>query len=254
MADHGNGQRVSLERIVEVAGGLFAERGYRATTLDDVAEALTVKKASLYYYIDSKNTLLQAIYDQILGRIAERVLPLATLNLPADERLRRMVAAHIEFVTQELNLLSVVFQEEWELPDDLKVKIRQTKRRYEDAFDKVVREGQAEGVLREGSSRLMVLALLGMTNWMHTWFDPARHNQREVVGEFVRLLEQGWLSSDAPARPAWPRANSVDEALANSFTLLQQVREDTDTLVRELSHAKERLEEGVMNAESRKQK
>lgn len=255
MADHGtNGQKVTLDRLVEVAGGLFAERGYRATTLDDVAEALKVKKASLYYYIDSKNTLLQAIYDQILGRIAEQVLPLAKLKLPADERLRRMIAAHIEFVTQELNLLSVVFQEEWELPDDLKVKIRQTKRRYEDAFEKVVREGQNEGVIREGSSRLMVLALLGMTNWMHTWFDPERHNQREVVGEFVHLLEQGWLSSDAPARPAWPRANSVDEALAKSFTLLQQVREDADALVDELTHARERLEEGVMNAESRKQK
>lgn len=243
-------RRVTLDRLVGVAGELFAERGYRATTLDDVADALEVKKASLYYYIDTKNSLLQAIYDQILGRIAEQVLPLADLDLPADERLRRMVESHIQFVTAERSLLSVVFREEWELPDELRKGLEHTKRRYEDAFEKVVREGQEQGVLRPGSSRLMVLALLGMTNWMHTWYDPDRHDRREIVGEFVQLLESGWLASDAPTRPAWPRADSVDAALAHSFALLTQVRETSDALAAELKFAKERLDAGVMKPEN----
>lgn len=238
---------MTLDRLVAVAGALFAERGYRATTLDDVALALNVKKASLYYYIKSKNDLLVAIYDQILGRIADQVVPIAELELPADERLRRMVDSHIEFVAHERSLLSVVFQEEWELPAEMQERIKQTKRRYEDAFETVVRAGQAEGVLRAGSTRLMVLALLGMTNWMHTWYDPARHDRREIVGEFVQLLEHGWLASDGPARPAWPRADSVGAALADSFALLKRVRETAEELDTELSFAAERLEEGVMN-------
>lgn len=241
---------MTLDRVVGVAGELFAERGYRATTLDDVADALGVKKASLYYYIDTKNSLLQAIYDQILRRIADQVLPLADLDLPADERLRRMVESHIEFVTAERSLLSVVFQEEWELPVEMREGIRHTKRHYEGAFEKVVREGQAQGVLRAGSARLMVLALLGMTNWMYTWYDPGRHDRREIVGEFVQLLESGWLASDAPPRPAWPRADSVGAALADSFALLTQVRETTDALATELSFAKDRLDAGVMKPES----
>ncbi|MGW1681585.1 TetR/AcrR family transcriptional regulator [Saccharopolyspora sp. NPDC002376] len=245
-----NAQRVTYQRLVAVAGELFAERGYRATTLDDVADALNVKKASLYYYIDSKNSLLRAIYDQILGRIADQVLPIAELDLPADERLRRMIQSHIEFVTQERSLLSVVFQEESELPDEMQESIKHTKRRYEDAFENVVLQGQKDGMLRPGSARLMVLALLGMTNWMYTWYAPGRHDRREIVGEFVQMLERGWLSSDAPTRPAWPRADSVESALADSFTLLNQVRESYEALEVELSFAKERLEEGVMNTEN----
>lgn len=244
-----NTQRVTYERLVAVAGALFAERGYRATTLDDVADTLNVKKASLYYYIKTKNDLLQAIYDQILGRIAEQVLPLGKLALPADERLRRMLEAHIEFVTQERGLLSVVFREEWELPPEMQSSIRQTKRRYEDEFEDVVADGQQEGVLRAGSSRLMVLAMLGMANWMYTWYSPERHDGREIVGEFVRLIESGWLSSDGPARPAWPRADTVQSAMSDSFGLLSQLRDRCDALETELKYAQERLEQGVMNAE-----
>lgn len=239
-------QRVTLDRLVAVAGELFAERGYRATTLDDVADALHVKKASLYYYIDSKNSLLVAIYDQILGRIAEQVLPIAEQDLPADERLRRMVASHIDFVSAEHGLLSVVFGEEWELPPKMRQTIRQLKHNYEEAFVTVVEEGQREGLLRAGSASLMVLGLLGMTNWMHTWFDPARHDQREIVGEFVQMLERGWLAGDTPAHPTWPRADSVESAMAGSFELLGELRERVESLEVELAHARDRLDQGVI--------
>ncbi|KQY63496.1 MULTISPECIES: TetR/AcrR family transcriptional regulator [unclassified Nocardioides] len=239
-------QRVTMERLVAVAGELFAERGYRATTLDDLADALNVKKASLYYYIDTKNTLLRAIYDQILGRIAEKVVPISELDLPPDERLRRMVSSHIEFVTLERSLLSVVFQEEWELPEDMQETIKQMKHSYENAFTKVVEEGQQKGLLRAGSARFMVLGLLGMTNWMYTWYDADRHDQREIIGEFVQLLEHGWLASDAPARPAWPRADSVESALSESFTLVRELRERADSLESELTFARERLDQGVI--------
>ena len=245
-----NTQRVTYERLLSVAGELFAERGYRATTLDDVADALNVKKASLYHYIDTKNSLLRAIYDQILGRIADQVKPISELDLPADERLRRMVESHIDFVTTERSLLSVVFQEEWELPDEMRVTIKRTKRSYEDLFEKVVAKGQKDGLLRHGSPRLIVLALMGMTNWMYTWYDPARHDRRELVGEFVQLLEGGWLASDAPARPAWPRADTVEDALADTFRLVHEMRERCDSLESELAFAKERLDQGVMSVKN----
>jgi AcrR family transcriptional regulator len=243
-----NQHRLTLDRVISVAAELFAERGYRATTLDDVADALHVKKASLYHYIDTKNSLLQAIYHQIVERIADQVLPLAALELPADERLRRMVQAHVEFVSAERGLLSVVFGEEWELPAEMRESIRQIKRGYEQTFQAVVREGQEQGVLREGSPALMVLALMGMTNWMHTWFDPRRYDRREIIGEFVQLLERGWLASDVPARLAWPRADSVESALADSFALLSTLCDTATALRTELAHVKDHLADGVMNS------
>lgn len=241
-----SGQRVTYERLIMVAGELFAERGYRATTLDDVADVLQVKKASLYYYIDSKNALLRAIYDRILGRIAEKVLPIVDLDLPADERLRRMVAAHVHFVVTERSLLAVVFQEEWELPEKLRESSTAQKRQYERIFERAIREGQEAGLIREGSPRLMVLAMLGMTNWLYKWYDPSKHDERDIVGEFIQMLEGGWLASGRPTRPAWPRVDSVDDAMNGAFTLLEQARSAMRSLDVELTITKERLEQGVM--------
>ena len=228
-----------------VAGELFAERGYRATTLEDVASALNVKKASLYYHINTKNSLLQVIYERILSQIAEQVLPLGKLDLPADERLRRMVSSHIDFVIAERTLLSVVFQEEWELPEEIKESIREAKHRYEEAFVAVIQQGQESGILRAGSPHFMMRGLLGMTNWLYTWYSPERHDKREVVGEFIQLLERGWLATDAPTQPPWPRADSVEVALEGSFALLDQLQSTMTALSSELTFARSRLEGGL---------
>src|SRR5580693_772867 len=163
---------ISRETLLATAAELFARKGYRATTLDDIAGELGLKKASLYHYIRSKDELLADIYQQIFDRIEAEVAPLVSLDLPAGERLRRMIHAHLTVVTAELPSLSVVFSEESELPADLQRGIRHRKRAHEALFEKVIAEGQREGVFRPGSVRLMVVALLGMCNWIYKWLRP----------------------------------------------------------------------------------
>ncbi|MGH3627445.1 MAG: TetR/AcrR family transcriptional regulator, partial [Sciscionella sp.] len=154
-----SGRGLSQEKLLSVAAGLFARKGYRATTLDDIAAELGLKKASLYHYIKSKEQLLCDIYQQIFDRIETAVAPHLDLDLPVDERLRRMIHAHIGVVAAEQASLSVVFQEETELPGELQRRIRHRKRAHETLFEQVIAEGQSEGVFRAGSVRLMVLGL-----------------------------------------------------------------------------------------------
>ena len=85
------GRGISRSALLATAAELFARKGYRATTLDDIASELGLKKASLYHYIRSKDELLADIYQQIFDRIEAEVAPLVSLDLPVDERLRRMV-------------------------------------------------------------------------------------------------------------------------------------------------------------------
>ncbi|MGH2726819.1 MAG: TetR/AcrR family transcriptional regulator, partial [Actinomycetota bacterium] len=133
---------------------LFARHGYRATTLDDVAGALGVKKASLYHYIGSKEELLTEIYDRILERITSTVAPIASTKLPADERLRRMVHAHVGVVASERDMLAVLFREEAELSEPFRRAIRRRKRDYERIFEGVVEEGERLHLLRPVGPRL----------------------------------------------------------------------------------------------------
>jgi AcrR family transcriptional regulator len=238
---------ISRETLLATAAELFARKGYRATTLDDIAGELGLKKASLYHYIRSKDELLADIYQQIFDRIEAEVAPLVSLDLPAGERLRRMIHAHLTVVTAELPSLSVVFSEESELPADLQRGIRHRKRAHEALFEKVIADGQREGAFRSGSVRLMVLALLGMCNWVYKWLNPDAADQATVDGiaaEFALMVESG-ISSGDRRTGAWPRFANLDEAFEPAERSVKRTRAELERLESELAEARERLRDGL---------
>lgn len=241
------GRGLTREMLLATAAELFARKGYRATTLDDIARELGLKKASLYHYIRSKDELLVDIYQQIFDRIEAAVAPHATSDLPVDERLRRMVHAHISVVTAELASLSVVFSEESELPAELQRGIRHRKRAHEALFEKVIAEGQRQGVFRPGSVRLMVLALLGMCNWIYKWYQPDavdRSSVEEIAAEFALTLESGIRPGD-PSIGARPRFANLDEAFEPADQSMRRLRAELERLEAELSQARARLRDGL---------
>lgn len=240
------GRGLTRDTLLATAAALFARKGYRATTLDDIARELGLKKASLYHYIRSKDELLVDIYQQIFDRIEAAVAPHASSDLPVDERLRRMVHAHIGVVTAELASLSVVFSEESELPAEAQRGIRHRKRAHEALFEKVIAEGQRQGVFRAGSVRLMVLALLGMCNWIYKWHRPDaddRGGVDEIAAEFALIVESGIRSGER--RGARPRFANLQEAFTPADQSLGRLRAELERLETELTQVRTRLRDGL---------
>lgn len=238
---------MTRESLLSTAAGLFARKGYRATTLDDIAGDLGLKKASLYHYIRSKDELLVEIYQQIFDRIDAAVAPYARSELPVDERLRRMVHVHIAVVTAELESLSVVFSEEAELPDELQRGIRHRKRAHEALFENVIAEGQRQGVFRPGSVRLMVLGLLGMCNWIYKWYRPDAADQtsvEDIAAEFALIVESG-IRSGERRDGARPRFSNLQEAFQPAERSVKRLHAELERLEAELHDAHERLRDGL---------
>lgn len=231
------------------AAALFARRGYRATSLDEVAAALGMKKASLYHYIDSKEALLTEIYHGILDRIEAAVAPLATLDLPPDERLRRMIHAHVSVVAAERDMLAVVFREEAELPAAPRGAIRRRKRSYEELFCSVVEEGQRAGLFHPVAPRIAVNALLGMCNWMYQWYSPAGvQSAQDIAAAFTLLFESGLRAHGDPQVGTWPRPESLDAAFGDVDAAVEALQRDAQRLSTELAQARERLRHGLASA------
>lgn len=231
--------------IVTAAAALFARNGYRATTLESVASAIGVKKASVYHYIASKEELLIAIYERIFDRIETAVRPIASLDFPPDERLRRMIHSHIEIVADERDLLTVVFNEESELPKLLKRKISRRKRAYEQLFEDVLEEGCRSGVFREINVRTAVFGLLGMCNWLHKWYRPEHGEPAEIASVFALLFESGLMTAPDRTHGSWPRPTNVVEALEAVTGVADDLARDVDRLRLELGRAEERLRHGL---------
>src|SRR3989304_406208 len=100
------------DELLAVAERLFSERGYEATSVRDIADALAIKAGSLYAHIETKEDLLWKILDRAADRFFEAVQPIAESNLVTVEKLRRLIAAHVRVITESA-AAAAVYTTEW---------------------------------------------------------------------------------------------------------------------------------------------
>ena len=183
--------------LTRQAARLFAERGYHGTSIGDLAEAMGVQKGSLYAHIASKQDLLYATmregadaFHAGLDEIPER--------LPATEKLRRALRAHLRVVSEQLDV-ATVFVREWRyLQGERRDEIVAERRRYEERIRAIFREGRELGELRtdldDGTAALLALSA---ANWAYTWLRPGVDTD-ELADRFYSLLVDGMRGYATP--------------------------------------------------------
>ncbi len=188
-------------QILAAAADLFGTRGYRAATLDELARAVGVSKATLYGYFRSKEELLAAIFHRTMALFERGLRDILRPGLPPDEQLRRVIRHHVRAVIAERSFLSVFFGEEPNLPPRLARAITRRKAAYDRTLQSIVRKGRRAGVFAGVHPRLVVFALLGMSNWVYKWYDPRGAWDADAIAEaFIALVEPGYLASPARLR------------------------------------------------------
>jgi AcrR family transcriptional regulator len=187
-------RRAVRDRILRTAADLFRERGYRATTLDDIAARLGMSKASLYTYFRAKEEMLAAISRETIEGFTRELGVVLRSNLSPEDKLRRAVREHVRFVIANRSFLTVFFGEEANLPRRQARALAAQKDRYDKGVEAIVAEGIRRGVFRDLEPRLVVFGLLGMLNWVHKWYNPGgRWGAEEISGAFLALVEGGLL-------------------------------------------------------------
>jgi len=183
------------EEIVRAAAICFGEHGYRATTLETIAAKAGISKVTLYTYVSSKEELLCQVFEQAVESSRSGLRQIVDQDLPADEKLRRLIRYQVNLLTSQLPFLTVFFSEESGLPPDMARRVAREKREYDRTVEKVVREGISAGRFRDLPPTLLVFGLLGMCNWLYKWYDPrGKLAPDEIAAIFTDLLERGYLS------------------------------------------------------------
>src|SRR5215207_4416857 len=153
--------------ILTAAADLFRARGYRATTLDEIARKVGVSKPTLYGYFRSKEELLAAIFHRTMSLFERDLQAIRTSGDDPATQLRRVIRFHVGAVIAERSFLAVFFGEEANLPPSLGRAIRRRKARYDRMVRAIVQAGVRDGSIRAENPRLLVFALLGMANWVY---------------------------------------------------------------------------------------
>ncbi|MGA7557901.1 MAG: TetR/AcrR family transcriptional regulator [Terriglobales bacterium] len=172
------------QEILRTAARLFQQRGYDATSMNDVAAALKLSKGGLYHHFQSKDEILFHIMSHAMQITEERVINVvrridATRADVTEERLRTLIRLHIQVVLSPADReITVMLHENHPLPPALRRKINARKKDYLHFVEHLIADVQREVQRKRNSApsavtpRAAALALVGMINWIYQWYKP----------------------------------------------------------------------------------
>ena len=178
------------DELTREAARLFAERGFHGTSMGDLADALGVQKGSLYSLTGSKQELL---LDTMRGgaRAFHAALDAVPEDAPAVERIRFALRGHLRVVAEQLDV-ATVFTREWRyLEGESREEIVAERRRYEERWRALFREGVESGDLRTDlDAAAATLLVLSAANCAYTWLEPERDTDA-LADRFTAILVDG---------------------------------------------------------------
>jgi AcrR family transcriptional regulator len=196
----------SRQEILRTAARLFQQRGYDATSMNDVAAALKLSKGGLYHHFQSKDEILFEIMNHAMEITQERVInPVRGIANPV-ERLRALIRLHIEVVLSPRDReITVMLHENHPLPPALRKRINNRKKDYVHFVEGLMAEVQNSQAVKPKpavSPRAAAFALLGMINWIYQWYKPEGELQsHNLIPQFTDLVFGGILSQGSPDQP-----------------------------------------------------
>ena len=193
------------DQLLQIATRLFKEKGYPNTSMQDLADALGVQKASLYYYIESKEELLRRLLEHAFALVGAQIDEIYAADLPPFEKLGRALENHAVTIMDNLNLVSVYLGEYRNLPPRRLKQVLAVRKHYEQTLMQILQEGIASGDFRPVNVEMTVYGLLGMLNWTVQWFSPTgKLSSQEIASILVDLALYGLAARPADSRQGQP--------------------------------------------------
>lgn len=180
------GRSPMAERIIASAVELFAEQGFDATTVQQVVDRAQVTKGALYHYFDSKDDLLYAIYQSLIGTQNAALDEIAALGLGAADTVRAVLVNVVRTTVERLSEAKVFFREAHKLDAERHAAFRADRRRYHDGVRLIVAAGQASGEFsRVVPADTVVQIAMGVVNQLPVWYRPGGAKSPEELGNEI---------------------------------------------------------------------
>jgi TetR/AcrR family transcriptional regulator, cholesterol catabolism regulator len=181
------------QQVIDVAARVFAEKGYHATSIDDLVAATGLQRGGLYHYMHGKADLLLAIHERFIDPLLATARDIVAAEAPAEETLRRLAHALMQDIANYRDQVTV-FLHEWRVLRGTPGwdRVHEARREFEDIVGSVLERGEREGTFAVSELRLTSYAFLGMFNYAYTWFDPdGERSADEIAERFVGIFLDG---------------------------------------------------------------
>lgn len=185
--------------ILDASAQIFSQKGYHGASMQDIAAAVDLQKASLYHHVSSKQEILFELLNRGLGLLIERVeIALEDADSP-DERLRKAIHAYLLALTEYQALSSVLLLEYRSLEPHYFQRHIAQRDQFEHIWRDMIDAGVEEGIFTCDHPSLSARALLGVMNWTVTWFRADGAMSAEEIADQITDLFLLGLTSRTPS-------------------------------------------------------
>jgi AcrR family transcriptional regulator len=186
------------ENILAAAIQLFAEYGYHAAPLRDIARLAGIQAASIYHHYPSKQALLVEIMETHMLRLNGALTSLLHEHDDPQRRLYAAIASHIRLHTSYKAEFFIIDTEIRALDGEGKAYILSLRDTYERLLQELLRDGMQRGIFRDSDVKVTSYAVIAMCTEVATWFRPGgRLSVQQVIDIYSRIIARGLLSTES---------------------------------------------------------
>ena len=194
-----------LAEILVHATEVFCKKGYEGASMRDLSRASGMSLAGLYYYFESKERLLFLIQKHTFTTIVQRLKARLQGVTDPEDRIRIFILNHLEYFLANQAAMKVLSHEAEVLKSGFASELRAIKREYYricvGLLDELKRDRGLESSGLESSTRIAVLSLFGMMNWIYTWHNPrVDADAASIAGEMGDVFLRGAMTGGRKRR------------------------------------------------------
>jgi AcrR family transcriptional regulator len=183
---------MTREEILEAAAQIFSQKGYHGTSMQDIAIAVNLQKASLYHHISSKQEILFAILNEALDLLIQRITHVASEPAAPEVKLRKAMCVYLETLAEYQDLAGVLLLEHRSLEPEYQSQHFPKRDAFERIWRDMIQEGIDQGVFTSAHPSLTARAILGVMNWTITWYRrDGVLTAQEISVQFADLFLHG---------------------------------------------------------------
>jgi AcrR family transcriptional regulator len=176
--------------IIRAAVKLFNEKGYKATSIRDIAASINLTQGTIYHYVKNKEELLFEINARVINAALERVKEISAMQCSNREKIRRNIKEILVSITIYNDYLSVFLKEYKGLSHENLEEMLKKRKEYEEIIKSIFEAGIKNKEFKNLDPKIATMAFFGICNWATTWLMP---NGRLTIEEIADILSNIYL-------------------------------------------------------------
>jgi TetR/AcrR family transcriptional regulator, cholesterol catabolism regulator len=185
---------MTRDDILQSAAQVFRQKGFHGASMADIAEAVSLQKASLYHHFGSKQEILLELLDRALEMVTAHMAEVMQGDVSTEEKLRLAMRAYLKTLSEQADLVSVLLLEFRSLDPELYTRHIPNRDRFEQMWRDLIQQGVADGTFACENIPLTARGLFGLMNWTITWYrQDGKMSIEQIADHFADVFLHGLM-------------------------------------------------------------